>query len=785
MASKPLLNKFKQLKIQLHCIKADLFFLKKCKLNNVFPNFIKINCAVNNSRSDIVINKGKYIWLNMERKYLHTKLSNIELNLYYLHKQITCELNYCEFEYWIVFLKQLDETVIKCIKKKKQKLHNKFKSLVQKQNNDEQTKNTKKAKNVENYICNLSTQTFNNTELQLLNKGLNFTPQPNFTNIQNVVVDIESALYYLPDTEKAIIRKKVKPIILNYKNQNKQKQHHFSWSNTIKELKNKNVHFIKADKGNKLVILDKSEYINRMNLTLSDNSIMKLTKNPLNQMIKEANQAIKNIEQIFDIEKYKIKVSNPRLPKCYGLPKIHKSGDKMRPIISNIDSPSYKIAKWLLNEFNKLDPPNSLHIKNSFEVIDKLSNITINNDEILVSFDVISLYPSVPIAHTLKIIENWLLTINLLEATRCLFKDTTKFCMNQNQFEFNGSYYKQTSGTTMGNPLSCFLANTFMGNFETSIQAILPKIWIRYVDDIFAIVKKDQLDKFFKILNDQFDSIKFTYETEQNQVLPFLDLLLERKKNRIEFNIYRKSSMTNRYITSDSFCSYANKLAAFNSMIYRLCKIPLSVKNYINELDHIKHLANINGYSENIINKLVCKHARNIKRKKLSTFYSLSYKENIKKRVVFGFSGSLTEKLKHIFKQHDIDLVCTNNFKLSNILCNIKDKTEDINKAGIYEISCKDCELKYIGQTRRNIITRFKEHCAHIKHNQPSKSAVAQHVLENNHFNISRNENLKLLKSVNNNTKLNAWESLYIHKNRFNLMNVDKGPIISPLFYFT
>ena len=86
----------------------------------------------------------------------------------------------------------------------------------------------------------------------------------------------------------------------------------------------------------------------------------------------------------------------------------------------------------------------------------------------------------------------------------------------------------------------------------------------------------------------------------------------------------------------------------------------ISEKLYDIELDHIKQLANINGYCENIIDKLVCKHARNIKRKKLSTFYSLS-KENMKKRVVFGFSGSVTEKLKHIFKQHDIDLVCTNN----------------------------------------------------------------------------------------------------------------------------
>ena len=69
--------------------------------------------------------------------------------------------------------------------------------------------------------------------------------------------------------------------------------------------------------------------------------------------------------------------------------------------------------------------------------------------------------------------------------------------------------------------------------------------------------------------------------------------------------------------------------------------------------------------------------------------------------------------------------------------------------------------------------------------NQLQSTVAQQHVLDNDHFNITRHENLKLLKNVNNTTKLNAWESLHIHKNRFNLMNFDKGPIKSSLFYFT
>lgn len=47
-------------------------------------------------------------------------------------------------------------------------------------------------------------------------------------------------------------------------------------------------------------------------------------------------------------------VSNPVLPKLYALPKTHKVGKKMRPIVSNIGAPSYKLAKRLVNEVRKL-----------------------------------------------------------------------------------------------------------------------------------------------------------------------------------------------------------------------------------------------------------------------------------------------------------------------------------------------------------------------------------------------------------------------------------------------
>lgn len=104
-------------------------------------------------------------------------------------------------------------------------------------------------------------------------------------------------------------------------------------------------------------------------------------------------------------------------------------------------------------------------------------------------------------------------------------------------------------------------------------------------------------------------------------------------------------------------------------------------------------------------------------------------------------------------------------------------------KSGIYKIECNECSEIYIGQTSRNIKTRYEEHESHIKKNRPTKSAVALHVIENQH--VCTIENLTLVKQVNNKRKLDAYESIYMHKHNSILMNTMEAPIMSNLIKLT
>jgi hypothetical protein len=53
-------------------------------------------------------------------------------------------------------------------------------------------------------------------------------------------------------------------------------------------------------------------------------------------------------------------------------------------------------------------------------------------------------------------------------------------------------------------------------------------------------------------------------------------------------------------------------------------------------------------------------------------------------------------------------------------------------KSGVYKLSCKTCHRSYIGQTSRNLKSRFREHTRYIKNNDP-RSAYALHILNCKH----------------------------------------------------
>jgi hypothetical protein len=85
-------------------------------------------------------------------------------------------------------------------------------------------------------------------------------------------------------------------------------------------------------------------------------------------------------------------------------------------------------------------------------------------------------------------------------------------------------------------------------------------------------------------------------------VLCFLDIEIKGVDNNLEFNVFRKPTTVPRYITSDSHICIHHKMAAINSMIDRMLKLPMNITNQQEELKIINNMARINGYDDKFVN---------------------------------------------------------------------------------------------------------------------------------------------------------------------------------------
>jgi hypothetical protein len=152
-----------------------------------------------------------------------------------------------------------------------------------------------------------------------------------------------------------------------------------------------------------------------------------------------------------------LRPSGSRSPRLYGLPKIHKEGVPLRPTVSNVGAPTYQLTKHLTGFLNKLTGNSTHHVKNSIHFTQILENLQVQPGDLMVSFDVVSLFTKVPVEDSLS-----LLSHHFIDDILALFKlvlTSTYFC-------FDGQYFEQTDGVAMGSPISPVIATFTMENFE-------------------------------------------------------------------------------------------------------------------------------------------------------------------------------------------------------------------------------------------------------------------------------------------------------------------------------
>ena len=167
-----------------------------------------------------------------------------------------------------------------------------------------------------------------------------------------------------------------------------------------KLTKRKDIVITNADKGGAVVIMDMEKYINEANRQLSNKrNYKKLQKDPTLQHSNLVNDAIDRFKKEKSLSNKLadgLKSVNPKTPKFYISPKIHKENNQGRPVINSINCHTSEISRFVDHHLQPLVREIPSYIKDTNDFINKIDNFAVPPNSFLVTMDVKSLYTSIP-----------------------------------------------------------------------------------------------------------------------------------------------------------------------------------------------------------------------------------------------------------------------------------------------------------------------------------------------------------------------------------------------------
>lgn len=325
--------------------------------------------------------------------------------------------------------------------------------------------------------------------------------------------------------------------------------------------KHPDILFTRSDKGKHAVIIHKDTYIEKMNklVDTTDDYIpipnidLDLVEGIVNKFVEQ----LITSGSIAKVDKHKYWDSCTIPSQIYGLIKVHKKDYPVRPIVSSCGSSGFKLANFFTDILTETFNEMGHHVKNTPHVIEKVRNVTIDKDDILISFDVVSMFTNIPIDHMITLIkkkEQEIESIYNIEFN--LFTDILLYLLRDSAiFNWNNKTYRQKDSLAMGSPLSPILAKILMNDILDTILPTLssqPKVLALYVDDSFWVVNKNQVDLISSALNAYHPRIKFTCETEKDKKISFLNLMIYRTETELITNWYMKPYASMRLLNYES-----------------------------------------------------------------------------------------------------------------------------------------------------------------------------------------------------------------------------------------
>ena len=245
--------------------------------------------------------------------------------------------------------------------------------------------------------------------------------------------------------------------------------------NTLKQLKNdKDIVIFAADKGHVTVVIDKKDYTDKMDSLVNDKQTYEpLKHDPTPALQQKLNSKPLNLKmtETIDILLYcRLRCRIPQSAKLYKLPKLHKPSILMQPIVSFCGSPTYQLYKHLTSILKPLTDKS----RHKLQSTDNFKTVQTPDDHKLVSFDIKSLFTSIPLQLALDCTKT-AINKSPLDYQPPLptddLMDLLHLCLTSTYFQYNGKHYKHLHRTAMGSPVSVVVAEIGMQNIKEQALA--------------------------------------------------------------------------------------------------------------------------------------------------------------------------------------------------------------------------------------------------------------------------------------------------------------------------
>jgi hypothetical protein len=332
----------------------------------------------------------------------------------------------------------------------------------------------------------------------------------------------------------------------------------------LSELRNSDATIRIQDKGSRFVLINSTEYNDKMLGQLNNQLHYKVLKSdPTTKHLGLVEQWCSKWLQRGEISPEIASWIVNRKAKpgvAFGNIKTHKKDNPLRLITSCCGTAIENLSAFTEFYLQPLARKQPSFVKDTTDLLNRIQKLNEQGPfpvgTLLVSWDVVSMFPNIDNELGLGAVRSALDTSEQLLPSTNSILEAVEICLKSNHSVFNEKFYLQIHGTAMGPKNACSYADIAMGEIDHKAKhcgPIKPSQWWRYRDDIFDLWQQGlaALNSFTEYINSLYPTIKFELVYSESK-LSVLDVSLHLVDGFIQTDVYSKPTDSHLYLSPSS-----------------------------------------------------------------------------------------------------------------------------------------------------------------------------------------------------------------------------------------